>query len=365
MTKVDLILGVRPDIIRASALLQAFSGTSDSLELRPIFTGQHYDEELSRDLIQELDYPHSLKVLNFLPGDDTQRLSNLMLTLSEQFQLERPDMVMVIGNSDSALAAAQVASRSNIPVAHLDAGIRYDRSDIREEQNDILIDQLSLLKFTSSEEGTINLIREGHDQQQVIDMGNLRADAVFHNLGHAEDSVILEMSGLTEGQYILVALHHAETLNDPDFMSGFFGHLEVLSESLPIYIVMHPRTSIVMENIPGLDLYSQDNMQYVNSRPYRDMLKLLKNTRLLITDSQGLQEESTILGVPCLSVGVSTNRTLTVMRGTNTFAGLDLTKLKTSIDEALEGHIQEAHPIPGWDGKAAQRLLEYLTARIS
>lgn len=361
MRKIDMIMGVRPDFIRAAALNEAFSSYEDTLDVRIIHTGQHYDPELSQDLLEQL---HLEPVYVFLPfggGQEIRQLSSIMVAYEDQLRYDVPDLVLVMGNSNSALACALVAARQGIPVGHVDSGVRSFADHQIEEQNDLLIDRLARFLFTSSEESVINLIREGYDNANIFEVGNIRSDAVFTNLGFAEDSTILDQSGLHEGGYLLLTLHHAHVLKETAFIIDLFTMLEELSERLKIYVVLHPGAVIKLEDLPELMLESTDNLQIVSARNYQDMLKLLKNAALVITDSQGLQEESSLLGIQCLTLGNETNRPITLAKGTNTLAGFDVQELRQRIMAIMEGDLKESYPIDGWDGKVGQRIAKIIS----
>ncbi|NQV41249.1 MAG: UDP-N-acetylglucosamine 2-epimerase [Candidatus Marinimicrobia bacterium] len=361
MKKIDIIVGVRPDFIRAAALSTAFKDFEDKLDLRIIHTGQHYDPELSQDLIEQLNLApiHVYLDINTVVGIGT--LTSIMMSYENQVHIDRPDIVMVLGNSDSALACSMVASRAHIEVAHIDAGVRSYDSQIAEEQNDMLIDRLSTYMFTSNEEPVIPLIREGYDNSNIIEVGNIRADAVFANLGFAEDSNALDRYGLEAGGYILMTLHHDHVLNNKPFLISFMTMLEKLSERLRICCVLHPKTLMLLEDIPEVMLDPGVNLQFISSQNYHDWLKLLKNTVVVVTDSQGIQEESTVLGVQCLTIGHTTNRPVTLTKGTNTLLGFDIEQIEAKIVSIIEGDNIDGYPIDGWEGKAGQRIAKYFS----
>jgi len=361
MKIIDVIVGVRPDFIRAGALMQAFQDFNDKLDARIIHTAQHYDPELSKDILDQLgvEAPHVYLDFNAILG--IGKMASTLLAYENQLNLDRPDMVVVMGNSDSALAATMVASRAGIPVSHVDAGVRsYDKTSV-EEHNDLLIDRLSTYLFTSNEESVINLIREGYDNTNILEVGNVRADAVFRNLGFAEDSNVLDRYGLEETAYILLTLHHDNTLNNKEFMTHFLAAIEMLSEGLRILVVLHPKTLQRLEDMPEVMLDPGTNLQFVTSQPYHDILKLVKNTAVVITDSQGLQEETSILGVQCLTIGSLTNRPITLARGTNTLMGFDVAAIQQKILSIIDGDRIDGFPIDGWEGKAAQRIARLIS----
>ena len=361
MKKIDIIVGVRPDFIRAAALKSAFQDFEDTLDIRIIHTGQHYDPQLSQDILEQLSLSPIHAYLNINTVEGIGKMASIMMSYETQIHIDRPDIVMVLGNSDSALACSIVASRSHIEVAHIDAGVRSYDFKLLEEQNDMLIDRLSTYLVTSNEEPVIPLIREGYDNHNIIEVGNIRADAVFANLGFAEDSNVLDRYGLEAGAYILITLHHEHILGDKSFLISFMTMLEQLSERLRICVVLHPKTLVLLEDMPEVMLDPGVNLQFVTSQNYHDMLKLLKNTVVVVTDSQGLQEESTVLGVQCLTVGHTTNRPVTLTKGTNTLVGIDVDQIKAKIVSIIEGDKIDGYPIDGWEGKAGQRIAKYFS----
>ena len=361
MRKIDIIVGVRPDFIKIAALNHSIKDFSETFDVRYIHTGQHYDPELSHDIIESLDLKPIHSYLEILPIAGIGTLSSIMVAYENQIRYDAPDLVLVVGNSDSALGCSLVASRFQIPLGHIGSGIRSHNPIQTEENNDKLIDQLSTFHFTSNEESVINLIREGYDNRDILEVGNLGADAVFANLGFAEDSTILDRYGLDAGSYVVVTVHHDYSLSQQDFLISLFTMLEGLSEQVRVYVVLHPKTTIVLEDIPEIILDSSENLQFIPSQNYHDMLKLVKNAALVITDSQGLQDETTVLGVQCLTLGEFSNRPITLSKGTNTLMGLDVPNLKKTILSVMDGDRIDGIPIDGWDGKAGQRLLKFLS----
>lgn len=361
MKKIDIIAGTRPDFIRASALINSFQDFEDGLDVRVIHTGQHYDPELSQDIIDQLFHTPLHAFLDINPVEGIGKMASIMMSYENQIVIDRPDLVLVIGNSDSAMACSIVASRAHIEIAHIDAGVRSYDPDTPEEQNDMLIDRLSKYLFTSSEEAVINLIREGYDNQNIIEVGNIRADAVFTNLGYAEDSNVLDRLGLEENAYVIITLHHEKIIRDKDFLISFVTMLERLSQSLRITMLLHPRTLATLEDMPEIMLEPGTNLQFLSSQNYHDLLKLIKNASLIVTDSQGLQEESSILGVQCLTVGNTTNRPITLSKGTNTLVGSDPVEIEAKVVSVIEGDQIEGYPIDGWEGKTGQRIAKYFT----
>ena len=361
MQKIHIAIGVRPDLIRAAHLLDTLISFDANWEVKLIHTGQHHDHELCQALVDELGIRGMVKLSDEGHGTGALQIASILKAYDEYLAVDPPDLILIMGNSNSALACALAGSKRGINLGHLDAGLRsYDPSQA-EEMNDAVIDRISSYLFTATEEAVINLIREGYQNTQIIEVGNLRADAVFMNLGHAEDSLALDRYGLVPSNYVLLTMHHPETLQRKDFILDLLRDLEERSETLPILCVLHPKTHYLLTEIYDMEDAAQGNIQFAASVNYREMLNLIKNSALVLTDSQGLQEETSILGVQCLTFGESTNRMITLSKGTNTLHSYDIASIAERIADILGEHVREGVPMAGWDGKAARRIAEFIS----
>jgi len=361
MHKIHIVVGVRPDLIRAAQLIDTLTAFDTSWDCKVIHTGQHYDHELAQDYIDELSIPHCVVLSDIGHGTGISQIASILNSYDEYLTQDPPDLILIMGNSNSALACAMAGKKRGHRLGHLDAGLRAYDEGLNEEVNDALIDRLCSLHFTASEEAAINLIREGYENSQIIEVGNLRGDSVFINLGHAEDSRALDRFGLKAGGYALVTFHHPETLMQPKFILELMTYLERLSERLPVLAILHPNTQYMLEDIFDMEGADPSNLQFVSSQPYRDMLRLIKSAALVITDSQGLQEETSILGVQCLTLGHATNRMVTLSKGTNTLHSYDLAGIESRVSDIVGGHLREAFAIEAWDGKTSQRIAKYIS----
>ncbi len=358
---IHIVVGVRPDLILASSLSETLTSFDSNWSCKVIHTGQHYDDELSKVYVDELAIKELVLLSDIGHGVGIPQVASLMMAYDTYLLQDKADLVLILGNSHTALASAITARKHGCKVGHVDAGIRSFDTTQSLEINDALIDRLSDFHFTSSEESVINLIREGYENIQIIEVGNLRADAVFLNLGHAEDSNVLDRYGLLSDGYILCSFHHAETLEQTDFILSLMTYLDGLSETLPMLFILHPKTQYLLEEIMDLEGRDPHNFQFVSSQPYRDMLKLLKHATCVITDSQGLQEETSILGVQCLTLSRSTNRLVTLSKGTNTLHAFDLEGIQSRLNDIIQGRLHEGVAITGWDGKASQRIAKFIS----
>jgi UDP-N-acetylglucosamine 2-epimerase (non-hydrolysing) len=245
-------------------------------------------------------------------------------------------------------------------IIHLDAGNRYYNKKMIPEQNELIIDQLATQMVSSNGESVINLMREGVDSLQILELGSLSSDAVFLNLGHAEDSPILDLQGLLEGSYVLVVLSSSIPADSITAHIALFHLLESLAQKISVHVVLNENSFRSLEDIPEINLEGDDGLNIVSGHGFHEMLKLMKNAALVLTDSQSIQEETTVLGVPCLTLGHTTNRPVTLSKGTNLLVGYEATEIQEAIDTILQGDVKEAYPMEGWDGKVASRVLEMI-----
>lgn len=360
--KYDFIIGGRSDLIRAASLKQAASSVTEPLDLSFVHTGEDLDPEFTPLLMEQLNFQPD----EILPGEGfagSALFAEVLLSYEQQLQLSRPKGVVIMGNSQSSTACALAAARQGVEIIHLDAGNRhYDKKQVS-EQNDLIIDQLATFMITSNGESVINLMREGVDSQQMIDLGSLSSDTVLANLGYAEDSHVLDAQGLVPSNYVLIALSSAYDDSLASNLASLVLLLERMSENINIHLVLGEESRRSLEEIPEIQLESTDNFNIVSGHGYHEMLKLMKNATLILTDSQSIQEETTILGVPCLTLGYTTNRPVTLAKGTNLLVGYNAAEIEDAITTILSGEIKEAIPIDTWDGKVAFRILEYLSKR--
>ena len=361
MKRIDVIIASRSDLIQASVLKSAFA-ESEAVEITMIHTGEGVDPEYTPQIQEQLSFGPD----EVLPGEGYQGsalFGEVMTAYEQHLQMSRPDTVLLLGNSESAAACALAAARQGAEIIHMDAGNRHYDKRLRTEQNDLIIDQLSHYMVTTNAESVINLVREGVDSQQVVELGSLTSDAVFLHLGHAEDTHIHEAQGLVPGNYILVILEaHFDEQAAPQ-LASIFHLLDQLSAELPVHVVLGNESMSSLENMPEIDLEPNEQMNIVSGHGYHEMLKLMKYAAVVLTDSQSVQEETTVLGAPCLTLGYTTNRPVTLAKGTNLIVGYDAAEIGDAIKAVLSGDVKEAFPIDTWDGKVASRLVEFLSKK--
>jgi UDP-N-acetylglucosamine 2-epimerase (non-hydrolysing) len=327
-----------------------------------IHTGQHYDESLSKVFFDELEIRPPDVCLNVGSGTHGAQTACIMERLETVLQAGQPfgtpyDRVVVVGDVNSTMAAALVAAKLGIPIAHVEAGLRsFDRS-MPEEINRLVTDTLSDLLFVSEPAGVANLMREGHPPEQIHLVGNVMIDTLRRLLPKARSRDTLRDCGVEKGRYAVMTLHRPANVDRPETLARILDVCVSVSGRLPIVFPVHPRTERRIRDF-GLSakLSGASDFRLVPPLGYLDFLALTSQARVIITDSGGLQEESTALGIPCLTMRPNTERPITVEMGTSTLVGDDMRELECRLGEVIAGTYKKGQCPALWDGKAAERI---------
>lgn len=349
------VVGARPNFMKAAPVWVALQNCA-GVRQRLVHTGQHYDEAMSDVFFRELDLPMPDENLAVGAGSHAQQTAEIMVRLEALLLQSRPDCLLVYGDVNSTVAAALVAAKLGVKLAHVEAGLRsFDRS-MPEEINRLVTDQLSDLLFTPSSDGNDNLAREGIPPAKIHLVGNVMIDTLVRLLPKA--SAFLEK---VPERFILVTLHRSANVDDPVFLAGVMQSLIRVCERLPVVFPIHPRTRKRMADA-GLNTEAA-NLRLLPPLSYLEFLAWQKKATAVVTDSGGVQEETSFLGVPCYTLRDNTERPITLALGTNTLVGRDLVRLEAELDKLLDSGItrREAKPIPLWDGKASERIATILT----
>jgi UDP-N-acetylglucosamine 2-epimerase (non-hydrolysing) len=361
MIKIFLIAGARPNFMKLAPLYFELKKHAEIFEPLIVHTGQHYDYTMSKVFFEQFGLPEPDFFLEVGSGSHAHQTGQIMIRAEEIMQEQRPDMVIIFGDVNSTLAGAIAASKLCIPVAHVEAGLRsFDRT-MPEEINRVVSDVLSSMLFTSCDDANLNLIKEGIPVEKVFLVGNIMIDTLKHFLPEAEKSNVLDRHGLESKNYILMTLHRPSNVDDPENLKKIAEIITLAAERQKIIFPIHPRTR------ERLDTHAQhgailNNMNVVLTEPlgYFDFIKLQKNAGLVMTDSGGIQEETTFLGIPCLTLRKNTERPVTLTDGTNRLTGLDINKIMAQIDYYSQGGvISRRRPIL-WDGQTSERIVRIL-----
>ena len=354
MTQVLCIVGARPNFMKIAPIMTAFQTSGISAKL--VHTGQHYDEAMNDRFFSDLDIRAPDYHLEVGSGSHANQTAEVMKRFEPVMLEENPSAVLVVGDVNSTIACALVASKLNVPVVHVEAGLRsYDRG-MPEEINRVLTDQISSLLFTTERSALENLKREGIDETAVHFVGNVMIDSLHRNLVRAVPAG--QTLGGNSDQYALLTLHRPSNVDDKSVLASLLEAVDEISRSLPVIFPMHPRTSAKVESF-GLNGLLK-NLHVLPPAGYLEMLGLMKSARLVMTDSGGIQEETTALGVPCLTLRENTERPITLHEGTNTLIGVDTNALKKAVSEILATGGKAGRVPEYWDGRAAERIAQVM-----
>jgi len=361
--KIISIVGARPNFMKVAPLNKEFSKYSHRVNHKICHTGQHFDEKMSKVFFNDLNLPEPDFYLGVGSGSHAVQTAKIMIEFEKVLLDEKPDLVCVVGDVNSTIACSIVASKLNIKIAHVEAGLRsFDRC-MPEEINRMVTDTLSNFLFVSETSGLENLKREGIPNSKVFYIGNIMIDSLVHYLGRVDQSNIMAEYQLKKHNYILVTFHRPSNVDSDSDIQSLVELLNSLSERRKLIFPVHPRT---MKKLQGNELVDKMNPNIIATNPigYIDFLCLMKNAELVITDSGGIQEETTYLGVQCLTVRENTERPATVNIGTNQLVGIDISTIKNAANEVLDGKIKKGGVPKLWDGKTAERIVSILMEKL-
>jgi UDP-N-acetylglucosamine 2-epimerase (non-hydrolysing) len=357
VVKVLSVVGTRPNFMKTAPVVAALEQRPDDFGSVLVHTGQHYDDAMSRIFLEQLGVApdHYLDVGS---GTHSVQTARVMERLEPLLLDVKPDLVLVPGDVNSTLAAALTASKLNIPVGHIEAGLRsWDRT-MPEEINRILTDQISDWLFTHSPEATPNLLREGRPESAIHPVGNTMIDSLVSMRDRIEELDAPAARGLERGCYVVVTLHRPALVDDPELLAQAIAGLEAIAADYDVVFPVHPRTR---SNMRADGIADPPGVRLLDPLGYLEFLGLVRHSAAVLTDSGGIQEETTYLGVPCFTLRDTTERPVTVDAGTNTLLGLRPERIAELPALIAAGTSQApASPPPGWDGRAADRIAAVL-----
>jgi UDP-N-acetylglucosamine 2-epimerase (non-hydrolysing) len=353
--------GARPNFMKVAPLARALR-MHGGLSFKIVHTGQHYDREMSDVFFEELGIPAPDVHLDAGNGSHAQQTARIMIAFEEVCRRDTPDCVVVVGDVNSTLACTIVAKKMHIPVAHVEAGLRSGDMWMPEEVNRVVTDAIADWYFVTEPSGVENLLREGKPPERIFHVGNVMIDNLMYQrdrLCHADTgsftSTALKQKNTTYG---VVTLHRPSNVDDPEPLKRIATGLHLISERLPLIFPVHPRTRASLDRF-GIQL--SERVSLTKPLSYMDFLNLWKDARLVLTDSGGLQEECTALGVPCLTVRENTERPITVMQGSNVLVGTDPGRITAAAERILSSQSGPVRRPALWDGNSAGRIVDILT----
>ncbi len=368
--KVINVAGARPNFMKIAPLMDEYKNHPD-IQALLIHTGQHYDEKMSKLFFDDLGIPKPDINLEVGSSSHAQQTAEIMNRFEPVLLKEKPDLVVVVGDVNSTIACALTAVKLGIKVAHVEAGLRsFDRT-MPEEINRILTDSISDFLFATEPDAKENLLREGVAEDKIHFVGNVMIDTLLGHKQQAVSSRILENLGIKPKEYAVLTLHRPSNVDNPEVLKGIMEAIEEISKQIKVIFPIHPRTRKALARVTGhtsqvtreranRSTGKRANLHIIDPLGYLDFLRLMSEARLVLTDSGGMQEETTVLGVPCLTLRENTERPITVDAGTNVIVGCDRTKIVSEAKKIIDNPPLNLSSISLWDGKAAQRIVEIL-----
>jgi UDP-N-acetylglucosamine 2-epimerase (non-hydrolysing) len=362
MLKVINVVGARPNFMKVAPIVAAMKSRPAKFQPLIVHTGQHYDAEMSDSFFRDLHLPQPDTHLGVGSGSHAAQTAAVIERFEPVVLSERPDWVLVVGDVNSTLACALVCVKLGVKVAHVEAGLRSRDRTMPEEINRLLTDQIADLLFTPSQDADANLRAEGIPEQRIRFVGNVMIDSLLQNLERARESSARAQLGLTDTDYAVMTLHRPSNVDFPETFTRILTALETVTATLPVVFPVHPRTRKTVAELGLSDrVAAMKNLRVIDPLGYLDFLSLYSGARLVLTDSGGIQEETTALGIPCLTLRENTERPITVELGTNVVVGTDPAKIVAAANAALNGAARRAvHPPPLWDGHTSERILDVL-----
>jgi UDP-N-acetylglucosamine 2-epimerase (non-hydrolysing) len=354
------VVGARPNLMKIAPLAEEMQRYPE-IKQALLHTGQHYDDKMSRIFFDELGIPSPDIYLGVGSGSHAEQTARVMVAFEKALLERKPDLVIVVGDVNSTLACALTAAKLWVPVAHIEAGLRSFDRRMPEEINRIVTDALSDFLFTTSRDAGENLLREGVSGEKIFFVGNVMIDTLNKHRAHARGLNTPAHFELEPGHYALLTLHRASNVDVPEVLSGILDALIDIQRDLPILFPAHPRTVKRIAEFGFTErLAAAPKLRFVEPLGYLEFLDLIMHARLMLTDSGGIQEETTILGVPCLTLRDNTERPITITEGTNTLVGTDPIRIVAETRCVLAGEGKSGRTPELWDGRAAHRIVAVL-----
>ena len=363
MLRIANVVGARPNFMKIAPLVDEMRARPDRIQALLVHTGQHYDESMSDSFFRDLNIPRPDINLGVGSASHARQTASIMVEFEKVLQEQSPDWVVVVGDVNSTMAAALVASKMLVKVAHVEAGLRsFDRT-MPEELNRLVTDTLSDLLLTPSRDADDNLIAQGIPAAKIQFVGNIMIDTLYRSLERARHSQILSRLSLEPHRYAAMTLHRPSNVDHPYILNGILDAIELIQRELTVVFSVHPRTTSKMQEFGLVEKAAAiPNLILLEPLGYLDFLKLYSSARLVLTDSGGLQEETTALGIPCITLRTNTERPITVTHGTNRIAGNNPATIVREALSAIQQVPGELSPPELWDGHAAKRIVDAIEA---
>jgi UDP-N-acetylglucosamine 2-epimerase (non-hydrolysing) len=359
MKLIDIIAGARPNFIKIAPIIQALKARKalgGALDYRLVHTGQHYDARMSGNFFDQLGIPKPDVNLEAGSGSQAEQTASIM-TRYERLLVDAPsDLCLVVGDVTSTMACAIAAQKLHIPVAHVEAGIRSGDWTMPEEINRMVTDAITNWYFTTSETANANLRKCGVEDERIFFVGNTMIDTLFANMHRSSKPAFWDALNLKPGEYFVLTLHRPANVDNEGNLASLLSSIAYCTRGLPVIFPVHPRTAKVLNSLTNVPTC----LSLVDPQPYLEFIHLIKHAKAVITDSGGITEETTVMGVPCLTLRDSTERPETVSIGTNELIGSDPAAIAPALDKLFAGNWKKGGIPDLWDGRTSERIVTIL-----
>ncbi|RKY36123.1 MAG: UDP-N-acetylglucosamine 2-epimerase (non-hydrolyzing) [Candidatus Omnitrophota bacterium] len=363
--KIFLVAGARPNFMKIAPLMRQFKKGKDKFQVLLVHTGQHYDYEMSKIFFKNLHIPDPDIYLQIGSASHALQTAKIMIAFEKVVLKEKPDLIMVVGDVNSTLACSLVAAKLNIKVAHVEAGLRSFDLRMPEEVNRMLTDKLSDYLFVSEESGVKNIKDEGISAKKVHFVGNVMIDTLLYYMNAIEKSTILEEKNLISKKYCVMTLHRPGNVDCKKTLAQIYAILKEVTKSIAIVYPLHPRTKKMIKKHTFLKKFNAlKNLSMIAPLGYINFIKLVKESHFVITDSGGIQEETAVLNIPCLTIRENTERPITLTNGTNYLVGRNREQIIKKIKLILSGKAKKSKHLNLWDGMTAKRIVKIIEQTI-
>lgn len=364
MLKVINVVGARPNFMKMAPIIEAMNRYPEKFRHRLVHTGQHYDERMSKSFFADLGMPKPDMDLGVGSGSHAEQTARIMVEFEKVCLEHAPDLVIVVGDVNSTMACAITARKLGIKVAHVEAGLRSRDMSMPEEINRLCTDVLCDYLFTTDHFADENLLAEGVAPEKIFFVGNVMIDTLLKHRDLARGQGLIERWGLKSGRFATLTLHRPSNVDDPEILRGILEALRTIGKEIPIVFPIHPRTRKMIEQFRLGEYFSSGDrprgLWMTEPLGYLEFLHLNMHAAMVITDSGGLQEETTVLGVPCITLRHNTERPITCEMGTNVIVGNSHDKILQHALKLLQGEVPSGKVPEKWDGKAAERIVQVL-----
>jgi UDP-N-acetylglucosamine 2-epimerase (non-hydrolysing) len=357
--KIDLIAGARPNFMKIAPIIDSIKKTNKNgkdISFRLIHTGQHYDKNMSGNFFEELGIPDPDINLNAGGGTQAEQTAAIMIGYERLLCREKPDLCIVVGDVTSTMACAIAAQKLNVKVAHVEGGIRSGDWTMPEEINRMVTDSITNYFFTTSEIANENLIKSGVSRDRIFFVGNTMIDTLMSHRKNFRRPLLWDEFGLKRGKYIVMTLHRPANVDEEGKLNDLIGEIIANTQNIQIVFPVHPRTAKILNN-SGI---SHERLKLIDPLGYLEFNYLVENSLAVITDSGGITEETTVMGIPCITLRDNTERPETISLGTNELIGTDPKALKPALEKLFSGYWKKGSIPKLWDGKTSDRIVEIL-----